>query len=135
MKKLLFIASASVIFAISVSATVLAHHSFAAEYDASKPVTVKGTIVKMLWVNPHGWLIVEVKEPDGSVATWSLEFGSPNSLLKRGWRKEDLPVGVEVTATGYLSKKNPKAMNTSTVTLANGKQLFAGSQGSGSPEQ
>lgn len=105
---------------------VLAHHSFAAEFDASKPVSLTGSIKSMEWVNPHSWLFIDVKQPDGSVVTWSLEFGASNALLRRGWRKTDLPVGAQVTIAGYRAKDGSPRANARDVTLSDGRQLFAG---------
>lgn len=112
---------------------VATHHSFAAEYNGSKPLTLKGTIVRMEWVNPHSWLYVDVKGPDGKVETWKLEFSTPNALYRRGWRKELLPVGTEVTVTAYQSKDGSPIANAEDVTLPDGKKLFAGSSGNGAP--
>jgi hypothetical protein len=134
MKKFLMVAAAA--FALSTlmaGATVLAHHAFASEYDAKKPVTVKGTITKMQWINPHAWLHIDVKAPDGSVQSWALEFGGPSGLMKRGWRKTDLPVGAEVTVKGYLAKNGTNTINADTVTMGDGRSLFAGSSGTGAP--
>jgi hypothetical protein len=111
-----------------------AHHSFAAEFDEKKPVTLKGTISKMEWVNPHSWLYIDVKRADGKTETWALEFGSPNQLYRRGWTRELLPVGVEVTVTGWLSRTDPLTANAGAVVLPNGNKLFAGSPGTGAPE-
>jgi uncharacterized protein DUF6152 len=111
-----------------------AHHSFSAEFDEKKPVTLKGTITKMDWINPHGWLYIDVKTADGKVENWALEFGSPNSLYRRGWKKESLPVGAEVTVTGWLSRTEPNKANAKDVILPDGKKLFAGSANTGTPE-
>jgi hypothetical protein len=126
-------------FAIVVSAALWAaplqaHHSFAAQYDANKPITLRGTISRMLWSNPHGHLYVDVKMPDGKVVTWELETAAPAGLYRRGWRREDLPVGAEVVIRGYLARDGTATANATTVTLvATGKELFAGSAGTGAP--
>ena len=112
---------------------LVAHHSFSAEFDADKTVTLKGTITKMEWVNPHSWLHIDVKGPDGTVVNWAIEFGLPQSLYRRGWRQSDLPFGAEVTVEGYLAKDGTPTANASNVTLPDGKRLFAGSSGSGAP--
>ena len=112
---------------------VWAHHAFAAEFDATKQVTLKGTIAKMDWINPHAWLHIDVKEPDGTVSRWMVELGPPNSLLKRGWTKQSVPAGVEVVVVGYQSKDGAKRANGRDITLPDGKQLFAGSSGNGAP--
>jgi hypothetical protein len=114
--------------------TAFAHHSFAAEYDGNKPVTIKGTISGMSWSNPHAWLQVDVKGEDGKVNTWHCEFGAPNQLYRRGLRKTDLPVGAEVTVTGFMAKDGSSSANATSVTLADGRQLFAGS-GPNAPQQ
>ena len=118
---------------LSAAAPVWAHHAFAAEFDANKQVTLKGTIAKMEWINPHAWLHIDVKETDGAVTRWMIELGPPNSLLKRGWTKQSVPVGADVVVVGYLSKDGAKRANGRDITLAGGKQLFAGSSGTGAP--
>ncbi len=120
----------------SSAALVEAHHSFAAQYDANKPVTLRGTITRMLWSNPHGHLYVDVKTPDGKVVTWELETASPAGLYRRGWRRENLPVGAEVVVRAFLARDGTANANATTVTLvATGKELFAGSPGTGAPEE
>ncbi|OFW01218.1 MAG: hypothetical protein A3I61_08255 [Acidobacteria bacterium RIFCSPLOWO2_02_FULL_68_18] len=115
-----------------VSASVEAHHSFAAQYDANKPITLRGTITRMLWSNPHGHLYIDVRTADGKTLTWELETGAPAALYRRGWRREDLPVGAEVVVRGYLARDGTTTANATTVTLvATGKELFAGSSAAG----
>ena len=104
-----------------------AHHAFAAEFDVNKPVTLVGTLTKVAWVNPHGWIYVDVKGKDGTVTGWAIEFGSPNALLRRGLRKADFPPGMTVTVKGYLAKSGKPVANASTVILPDGRSLFAGS--------
>jgi Family of unknown function (DUF6152) len=113
---------------------IWAHHAFAAEFDANKQVKLKGTIAKMDWINPHAWLHIDVKEADGAVTRWMIELGPPNSLIKRGWTKQSVPAGAEVLVVGYQAKDGAKRANGRDITLANGKQLFAGSSsGTGAP--
>ena len=112
---------------VAPSGPALAHHQFSSEFDATKRVTLTGTVVKMAWVNPHAWLYIEVTEPDGKVTPWALEFGIPRTLIRQGWRKEDLPPGATVTIDGFLAKNGTKTANASKVTLAGGRVLFAGS--------
>ncbi|MEO8048822.1 MAG: DUF6152 family protein [Acidobacteriota bacterium] len=110
------------------------HHSFSAEYDIDKPVTIKGKLTKLDWVNPHGWIYIDVKDDDGKVANWAVEFGAPNALLRRGLRKTDFPVGVEVTVKGYRSKNGGRDVNGTSVTLPDGRSLYTGSSVNGTPE-
>lgn len=105
---------------------VAAHHSFAAQYDGNKPITLRGTVAAMLWSNPHGHLYIDVKGPDGKVVRWEVEFGAPTALFRRGWRKNDLPVGAEVVVQGFLAKDGSPTANANTVTLSDGRELFAG---------
>lgn len=113
-----------------------AHHSFAAQFDGNKPITLKGTINRMLWSNPHGHLYIDVKTPDGKLVTWELETASPTGLYRRGWKREDLPVGKEVIVKGYLARDGTATANASTIILVEtGKELFAGSPGTGAPEE
>jgi hypothetical protein len=127
--------SAAIIgIALSVAdASLGAHHSFAAEYDEHKTITLKGTLTRVDWVNPHGWLYMDVKGPDGTVVNWAIEAGGPNALLRRGLRKTDFPAGIEIVVTGFLAKNGSPTANGRTVTLPDGRDFFAGSSGTGAP--
>jgi len=112
---------------------VAAHHSFAAEYDANKPVTIHGSVVRVEWTNPHARFYVETKESDGSIVTWNLELASPNVLVRQGWTRTSLKIGDEITVTGSMAKDGSKMANARDVTLASGKKVFARS--AAAPEQ
>jgi hypothetical protein len=105
---------------------LLAHHSFAAEYDRAKPVTLTGTVTRLEWINPHAHLQMDVTDPSGTTANWDIELGSPAGLLRNGWTRNSLKIGEVVAVTGYLAKDGTKTANSSTVTV-NGRRLFAGS--------
>ena len=109
------------------------HHSFAAEFDAKQPMTLKGTITKIDFVNPHSWLYIDVKNPDGKVVNWAIEMGSPNGLIRRGVTKASVPVGTEVTVDGYRAKDGTPTANGTTIKMPDGRQLFAGSSAPGAP--
>ena len=104
-----------------------AHHAFAAEYDAKKHVILKGTVTKMEWINPHAWIHIDVKRPDGNLEEWMIEFGTPNTLLRRGFTRDSLKPGTEITVDGYQAKDSALRANGRDVTLPDGKKLFAGS--------
>src|ERR1700722_7975024 len=106
---------------------MFAHHSFAAEYDSNQPITLKGTLTKTEWTNPHGWIYIDVKADDGKVTNWAIELGSPNCLLPRGLRRTDFPSGTEVTVKGSRSKSGSPTVNASSVTLPDGRNLYTGS--------
>ncbi len=109
------------------SLPVFAHHSFAAEYDDKKPVTLKGTVSRVEWTNPHARFYVEVKDDSGKVTTWNLELASPNVLIRNGWSRKSLNIGDVVTVTGSQAKDSSNLANARTVVLADGKKVFAGS--------
>jgi hypothetical protein len=120
--------------AICVGATrVAAHHAFAAEFDANKPVSFKGTITKMEWINPHTWMHVDVKKPDGTMENWAIEAGTPNVLFRRGFTKESLLPGTEVVVDGYQAKDGSHRANGRDLTFSDGRKLFLGSSGTGAP--
>src|SRR5438034_5822933 len=117
-------------FLLAARPTV-AHHSFAAEFDATQPVTLKGTVVQMDWVNPHSWIHVDVKNEDGTVTRWMVEGGTPNTLFRRGFNKDSLKAGTEITIEGYRAKNGAKRANGRDLILNDGKRLFLGSSGTG----
>ena len=130
------IATAVVIVGFAIlggTASVSAHHAFAAEFDANKPVSFKGTITKMEWVNPHTWMHVDVKKPDGTVENWAVEAGTPNVLFRRGFTKESLLPGTEVVVDGYQAKDGSHRANGRDLTFPDGRKLFLGSSGTGAP--
>jgi hypothetical protein len=118
-----------------VTMTTRAHHSFSAEYDANQPLTLRGTVIKMEWINPHGWLHIAVKEPNGRIVNWQAETGAPNALYRRGFTKNSIVAGTEVIVEGYRSKDGSLKINAGQVTLPDGRHLFVGSSGIGAPNE
>lgn len=106
---------------------VSAHHAFAAEFDANKPVKFRGTVTKVEWVNPHAWVHIDVKGDDGNVTPWMIEAAAPNALLRRGWTKTSLPIGVEILVEGFQAKDGANRANGSVITFTDGRKLFVGS--------
>jgi hypothetical protein len=112
---------------LTAAAPLLAHHAFSAEFDQSKPIKLTGEISKLEWTNPHAWLFVDVKGPDGKVVTWRLEMGAPNALLRAGWSREDIKPGTAVTISGFLARAGGAVGNAFQVRLPDGRDLFAAS--------
>jgi Family of unknown function (DUF6152) len=106
-----------------------AHHSFAAEFDSTKPVKLRGRVTQVEWINPHSWIHIDVSDADGKVTSWMVEGGSPNALIRRGLSKASIPEGTEVVVDGYAAKDGSNRANGRDITLADGKKLFVGSQG------
>ena len=118
---------------VAAVAPAWAHHAFASEFDAKKPVKFTGTVTKMEWINPHAWMHVAVKKTDGTVENWMIEAGSPNSLFRRGIDKNTVRVGMQVVVDGYQARDGSRRANGRDVTLPEGRKLFLGSQGTGAP--
>ena len=114
---------------------LMAHHSFAAEYDAQKPVKFTGTVTQMEWINPHAWIHMDVKQPDGKVVNWMVEAGAPNALLRRGFNKQSLLPGTVISVEGYQAKDGANRANGRDITYQDGKKLFVGSSGTGAPDE
>jgi hypothetical protein len=113
----------------------MAHHSFAAEYDADKPVQITGAVTKVEWMNPHARFYVDVKDDQGNIANWNIELGPPVILNRLGWRHDSLKIGDQVTVEGFSAKDGSKSANAKKVTLADGRSVFAGSQAESKPSQ
>ena len=113
---------------------VWAHHAFAAEFDINQPIKLQGKVLKMEWINPHAWIHVDVAGPDGKVVSWMIEGGSPNILLRRGFTKESLLPGTEITVEGYRAKNGENRANGSNITFKDGKRLFLGGSNPDDPE-
>ena len=115
------------------AAPLSAHHAFAAEFDARKPIKVEGTVSKLQWTNPHTWIHVDVKRPDGTVENWAVEVGTPSVLFRRGFTKTSLAPGTKVVVDGYQARDGSRRANGRDLTLPDGRKLFVGSTGTGAP--
>ena len=114
-------------------ASVAAHHSFAAEFDVNKAVTLTGTVTKVEWTNPHARFYIDVIDAGGKTVNWEFELGSPNALMRLGWTRDSLKYGDKITVDGFLAKDGSHLVNAKTVNLSDGRKVFAGSSGDGSP--
>jgi hypothetical protein len=119
---------------LSASIPALAHHSFAAEYDQKQPITLKGVVTHLDWMNPHVYFYVDVADKDGKLTHWACEAGNPNALARRGWKKDSLKAGDQITVQGFRAKDGSTTANARSITLADGKQVFAGSSDDGGPD-
>jgi hypothetical protein len=133
--KLFSLVAGAALLVSAAAVPTLAHHSFAAEFDAKKPVTLTGVVTKMEWINPHSWIHIDVKKADGTVEKWMVEGGAPNALLRRGWNKQSLPAGTEIKVEGFQAKDGAFRANGRDITFPNGKKLFVGSSGTGAPDE
>ena len=133
MTRKFFVACAAAAIVAAAAPRAFAHHSFAAEFDANAPVTLHGTITKMEWINPHSWIHMDVKNPDGSVTEWMIEGGTPNTLFRRGFTREAVKTGMEITVEGYRAKGGANRANGRDLILKDGRRLFMGSSGTGAP--
>jgi hypothetical protein len=133
MKARFFGALAASVALLIGSAPVFAHHSFSAEFDVNKPVTLKGTVTKVEWMNPHVWFYIDVTNENGAVEHWQCENGAPNALARMGWTRNSLKVGDQITVEGFRAKNAENTANARQVTLPDGRKVFSGSAEDGGP--
>jgi hypothetical protein len=130
----LFVLALALATLIPLAPPALAHHSFAAEYDADKPVTLTGSVTKMAWINPHSWIYIDVKKADGTVENWAVEAGPPGTLVRAGFTKESLAAKTVIKVNGYRAKDGALRANGRDITLPDGRLLFVGGSSPGAPK-
>ena len=124
----------SFLLAVLLTIPLLAHHSFSAEFDGTKPIQLKGTVTRIDWANPHVYFYIDIKGADGKVENWGCETAGPGGLLRRGWKRDSLKVGDEVTVNGYRAKDGSKLADARHITLPDGRRIFGGTPGDGGPD-
>ena len=127
--------AAATVLLLAVVRPLAAHHSFSAEFDATKQVTLEGEVVMMEWVNPHSWLHIDVKKPDGSVDRWKIEGGSPSVLFRLGWNRNSLPAGTKVTVVGFQAKDGSLRASSRDLRFPDGRRMDFGGSGSAAQEK
>jgi hypothetical protein len=134
MKTVMFHVLAAALAAV-LAVTARAHHSFSAEFDEAKPVTLQGKVTKMEWINPHSWIHMDVTGEDGTVVPWMIEAGTPNTMVRRGFTRDSLKAGTEIIVQGFLSKDGAKRANGFSITFTDGRRLFVGGSAPGTPQE
>ena len=132
-RAILVLCAASALVVAGTAVPLRAHHAFAAEFDSTQPITLRGNVTRVEWINPHTWIHLDVKDSSGKVIEWMIEGGTPNTLLRRGVDKNSLPAGTEIIVEGYRAKNGTNRANGRDLTLPNGRKLFLGSSGTGAP--
>ena len=127
------VAAVATALLIGTGTPMEAHHAFSAEFDANRPLQLRGTVSKTEWINPHSWIHIDVEGEGGEVITWAIECGAPNALMRRGLNKNSLPVGTELVIDGFGAKNGSNTANARDITLPDGSQFFVGSSGTGAP--
>jgi hypothetical protein len=128
-------AAAALAFGAAFALPAAAHHSFSAEFDQDKPVKLTGKVTEVKFSNPHAWIYIDVEGPDGKVENWALELSGANGLIRRGWRREDLPPGTLLVVDGWQARNGTPTANIATATFEDGRTLFAGSSNPAAPQQ